>query len=192
MTEKSIRHAVGTTNYEKFQKAWHSLDPKDRGFIPRAYFPDLLRTLRDTWFDTSIYPPQFRVPAIMISNNFKNRMRLRADYGASYLNRTLRSLPVKTIRTRRKALQSLYEEVMVSAVDGQMNKDMVLIIFAHYKMGELGKRYVCHPSQNGFQNCSKLHANCSSLEKDEDRISRLKIVSANLELQRTKDLFAML
>ncbi|KAL4905983.1 hypothetical protein BDW74DRAFT_14980 [Aspergillus multicolor] len=133
-------YVISREELRRFKQAWAEFDPEGTGYITKEQFPRLLRELTGI-FEVRIYQDDFMVPHILEECKVDKRDSLLAHrrvfegVDLDKLARIVRKIPVNTIRERRKRLNELYEEVLVSADPTHgITFHSCLMILAHYNV----------------------------------------------------------
>ncbi|KAL5002707.1 Ion transport protein-domain-containing protein [Aspergillus recurvatus] len=133
-------YVISREELRRFKQAWAEFDPEGTGYITKEQFPRLLRELTGI-FEVRIYQGDFMVPRILDECRVDKRDSLLAHrrvfegVDLDKLAKIIRKIPINTVRERRKRLNELYEEVLVSADPRYgITFHSCLMILAHYNV----------------------------------------------------------
>ncbi|KAL4809534.1 Ion transport protein-domain-containing protein [Aspergillus unguis] len=133
-------YVISREELRRFKQAWAEFDPEGSGYISKEQFPRLLGELTGK-FEVRIYQGDFMIPRILDECRVDKRDSLLAHrrvyegVDLDKLAKAVRKIPVENVRKRRKRLNELYEEVLVSAdpVHG-ISFHTLLMILAHHNV----------------------------------------------------------
>ncbi|KAN0067399.1 hypothetical protein V8E54_014489 [Elaphomyces granulatus] len=134
------RFLFSKEDIRRFKQAWATFDPDRTGYISKEQFPRLLGELSGVFemcgkFTVGSILEQCRLcprdSSLSHNNHNKGRDEVDLKKLASIVNR----ISVDTIRSKRKRLNTFYEEMLVSAdPDRGITFSGYLIILTHYNM----------------------------------------------------------